>query len=274
MIQPIQLTDPSFQPQLAGKCDLHLEIFPGGMHAALVDKGQDQLKALFSNPLADTAALQDFISTESSFGYHFRKVKISVHTHAFTFIPDDLFDSSLLADYAKFIGAGVEDKLFCESIRSAKCKVVFAAPAATVDLLNIQFHQPQFFPAAAACIEAGAQWAKHAEGPMMLLNLLSESFEAAYFMEGKLEYYNTFPKRTADEFNYFLLSIFDGMSIKPAETEFILGGNVDTEAIARLEKYTANIRKADKQQFIKLSETFETLEPTEFYALTALSLCE
>ena len=274
MNESIKLTDPSFQPQLAGKCDLHLEVFPGGIHAAVVDKGQDQLKSLLVAPVKDLDEVSAFIDAESHLAYHFRKVKVSVHTHAFTFIPDELFDASLLAEYAKFIGASNGDALFCENIRSAKCKAVFTVPNKTVQLLNTKFQRPQFYPAAAACVEAAAQWAKNAEGPMVLINLLAESFEAACFVAGKFEFYNSFPKRNADEFNYFLLSLFDRLALDPVQTEFILAGELDNETEDRLKKYTSNIRKADKQHFIKLSETFEQLAPAQFYAISALSLCE
>ena len=269
-----QLSDPSFQPQLAGKCDLHLEVFPGGIHAAVVDKGQDQLKSISAAPATNLEQITAFIEADNQLTYHFRKVKVALHHTAFTFIPDELFDKSLLAEYAKFIGAGAQDVLACEHLRSAKCQAVFAVPAELAQLLNGKFHRPHYYPSAAACIEAAAQWAKNAEGPMVLINVLAETFEAACFKEGKFEGYNTFPKRSANEFNYFLLHLIEGWQLDPAQTEFILAGDFDAETEARLQQYTAGIRKADKQHFIKQSETFGQLEPARFYSITALSLCE
>ncbi|MFM6976205.1 MAG: DUF3822 family protein [Sphingobacteriaceae bacterium] len=272
----IQLTDPTFQTQLAGKCDLLLEILPGGMNFAVVDKGQDELKVLVGTKDMEPVAekIKELIPTELALSYHYRKVKAGLFSLNFTLIPEDLFDQDMLADYAKFFSFEEGDLILTDSIRAAKCVIVFTIPAAIVNVLKETFHQPQFYHTATSLIEAGTKLSKQTEHKMALLNFRNDCFEAVLLHEGRLLFYNSFPSRTADEFNYFLLNLIDHLQLSAEQTDWILAGELNTGFTERLKKYTDRVSEANKQQFLKVADTFNAAAGTDFYSLTALSLCE
>ncbi|MCF8319511.1 MAG: hypothetical protein K9H63_04300, partial [Sphingobacteriaceae bacterium] len=58
------------------------------------------------------------------------------------------------------------------------------------------------------------------------------------------------------------------------QTEWTLSGMAQNAWLERLYKYSNTQKKADKTQFIRVSETFSSLAPEQYYLLTALSLCE
>ncbi len=272
----IQLIDPSFQTQHSGKCDLLLEILPSAIQFAVVDKGQDQLKVLYriEDFTGDTEKFTELTQLAPALQHHYRKVKVGVKSPQFTLIPEDLFDKSLLAEYAKFISNNEDDLIRYNHIRSAKCMVVFTLPSHLVHLLQTQFHEPQFFHAAATNIEAGIKWAKVNDGTLFMLHLTDNHLECTSFKEGKLTFFNVFPARSADEFNYFLLNLMNQLDIDLENTSWLLAGNWNQEYLSRLEKYSQQIIYTEENVFVKIEAPFDQLELHPFFSLTALSLCE
>ena len=272
----VQLTDPSFQTQHSGKCDLHIEILPKEIRFAVVDKGQDQLKVLYVAEITSYDALKiaTVIDAEPVLAYHFRKVKIGFHTPKFTFIPDELFQKEQVGEYAKFFSFDESDLIVTDHIRSAKCVTIFAIPAELVELFQKKFHQPQFYHAANPSIEAGATWSRKNENTLVQLNIQADFFEASCFKNAQLQLYNAFPCRTADEFNYFLLNLSNSLGLDPLETDWLIAGKPDEEILARLRKYSSAVQQITQVDFIKISESFDNVETQLYYSLTALSLCE
>lgn len=82
---------------------------------------------------------------------------------------------------------------------------------------------------------------EHAE--LIVINFHPNDFELVFIKNNKLILYNHFPKENADDFNYFILTLFNQFQIKPAQTSFHLGGmiNKTNECYVRLNKYTSLI---------------------------------
>lgn len=272
----VQVTDPSFQTQHSGKCDLHIELLPNEIRFAVIDKGQDQLKVLYAADLAshDVQTIATLIEAEPVLSYHFRKVKIGFHTSKFTFIPDELFQKEHLEEYAKFFTCDENDLIATDHIRSAKCVTIFAMPANLVQVFQEKFHQPQFYHAANPSVEAGATWSRKNENTVVLLNIHPDLFEASCFKDGQLVFYNAFPCRTADEFNYFVLNLSNSLDLNQQETDWLVAGKADEEILARLRKYSSAVQQITQVDFIRIPESFDTVEANQYYSLTALSLCE
>src|SRR5690606_677985 len=75
------------------------------------------------------------------------------------------------------------------------------------------------------------------------LNFYTEHFEVVLIEDNKLKFYSQFNCSTADEFNFFLLTLFDKLDLTPALTQFYLWGNIANgdENYQRLSKYSQNI---------------------------------
>jgi hypothetical protein len=75
------------------------------------------------------------------------------------------------------------------------------------------------------------------------LNFYTEHFEVVLIEDNKLKFYSQFNCSTSDEFNFFLLTLFDKLDLTPALTQFYLWGNIANgdENYQRLSKYSQNI---------------------------------
>lgn len=268
-MQTTRIQDPSFQTQHSGKCDLLIELFPSTCHYAVLDIGQDQLKIVGEATDFAAFAKEDILAS-----FYYRKVKVAVHTNKFTYIPEELFEEAHLPAYGKFIQANEQEDVLVQGIKSAKCMVVFAVEKTVLSAVHQGVHQPHFYHASSPLIEAACKFNKTEEGSTIALNFNADSFDASFLKEDKFQFHNSFPARTPDEFNYFLLQLVGTLKLDTEQTEWILSGQEQAAWVERLSKYTSRQRKADKTQFIRVSETFSGVAPEQYYLLTALSICE
>jgi len=75
------------------------------------------------------------------------------------------------------------------------------------------------------------------------LNFFTDHFEVVLIEDNKLKFYSQFNCSTADEFNFFLLTLFDKLDLTPALTQFYLWGDIidGDENYQRLSKYSQNL---------------------------------
>src|SRR5690606_39268939 len=195
----IHLIDPGFQPQHSGKCDLLLSISPSRFSYAVIDQAQDVIKVLSDDTAANIDEIETLLQTETIFNTHFHKIKVSLETSRFTFIPEALFDENNIADYAQFIQANISD-LIVSDIRSAQVKNIFAADPRLKDILYRKFPGCKLTSPASTLIETALKFYSSKE-KQLFLNFHGSSFEALILEDKKLIFFNIFEAETADDFN-------------------------------------------------------------------------
>ncbi len=284
MNNTIRLIDEHFESQHSGKCDLLIQINAAYISYAIIDKGQDQLRVLCQTALngkdAQLSALENIdnlLQTEPHLKYHFRKIKISLETFKFTFIPSELYTDSSLADYAKFIQPVNEADILLTDIKAAQSKNIIAVPAELQHKLRSCFHEVHLFSQADSFIE-GAKNIHNTSSlaSQLFLNINETTFEAVLLQDAKFVFYNIFDYQNADEFNYFLLTIMQQLAIDRHKTRVTLAGDIieSDEIYKRIEKYFKDITFADSKLLARQSGLFKTIPSHLFFSLMSLGLCE
>lgn len=276
----IHLVDPNFQSQHSGKCDLHIHIGQNMIKYAVIDKGREQVKALVAASLkagdSEITEADDFLTDNKLGSLHFRKVKISVETTKFTFIPNELYAEQDKLNYSRFIGPQQETDVIQNDIKKLKLKNISAVDSALQDLLKSHFRQPQLLSQADPFITGTRMLYANRTETVIYLNISLPTFEAAVIKEGRLLFYNLFGCSTPDEFNYFILLMLEQLNLDPAESEIIIAGDISRgdEYYQRLEKYFSNIVFAGTSKLVMLTGIFSEIEPHRHFSLFALGLCE
>lgn len=77
--------------------------------------------------------------------------------------------------------------------------------------------------------------------------------ELSLFQDNQLILYNQFPAATPDEFNFFLLTLFQKYDLTPALVQFSLWGNVavNDDYYSRIARYSRNISLSDSPILIE-----------------------
>ncbi len=279
------LKDENFQPQRAEEYDLLMEVSPSQISYAIVDDINNQLQVLFSSSLINNDSqvsildrLDTLFNTQAELQLPFRKVKISLQTSQFTFIPNELFDQSLTKEYAKFIQprTQIDHPVQINDIKSVSIKNVIGLDPELQKILQTHFHQPHFFSQADPFIAGMNQMIVESECTSLGLNIQSASIEIAVFDSGELIFYNLFDCVHADEFNYFLLTTVKELNIDSAQTKILLAGTIEKNDAyyQRIQKYFHDIHFLNTRQLLVQSELTEQLVPHLFFSLISLDLCE
>ncbi|NQV76528.1 MAG: DUF3822 family protein, partial [Bacteroidetes bacterium] len=160
MIKLLHLVDDEFQSQNAAKCDLLIHIGIESFQYAIIDKVRDELKALVKYELPNISnqgnliqLIENLSECTKEFKYTFNKVKISIDSYQFTFIPDEFYQSGNDEEYAKFITTKHQAVILCNPIPTAKIKNIIAIHSDLHLALNRIFRQPKIYGQASTFIQ-------------------------------------------------------------------------------------------------------------------------
>ena len=283
MIKLLHLVDDEFQSQNAAKCDLLIHIGIESFQYAIIDKVRDELKALVEYELPNISnqgdliqAIENLSECTKEFKYTFNKVKISIDSYQFTFIPDEFYQSGNDEEYAKFITSKQESVILCNPIPAAKIKNIIAIHSDLHLALNRIFHNPKIYGQASSFIQGILKSFKQNTEPSLYIDIHQKHVQFAYFKQSELSFYNIFDSVNTIEFNYFILNIIESLKVDLDHTAIILSGQVmeKDELYQRIEKYFKDIKFADSRLIIKHPELFDEVSSQTFFALLTLDQCE
>ena len=283
MIKLLHLVDDEFQSQNAAKCDLLIHIGIESFQYAIIDKVRDELKALVEYELPNISNQGDLIQAieglsecTKEFKYTFNKVKISIDSYQFTFIPDEFYQSGNDEEYAKFINNKHQSVILCNPIPAAKIKNIIAIHSDLHLALNRIFQNPKIYGQASSFIQGILKNFKQTTEPSLYIDIHQKHIQFAYFKQSELSFYNLFDSINAIEFNYFILNIIESLKVDLDHTHIILSGQVmqNDEYYQRIEKYFKDIQFADSRLIIKHPELFDKVSSQMFFSLLTLDQCE
>ena len=207
---------------------------------------------------------------------YFNKVKISIDSYQFTFIPDEFYQSGNDEEYAKFITNKQESVILCNPIPFAKIKNIIAINSDLHLALNSIFQQPKIYGQASSFIQGILKSFKQNTEPSLYIDIHQKHVQFAYFKQSELSFYNLFDSINVIEFNYFILNIIESLKVDLDHTHIILSGQVmqNDEYYQRIEKYFKDIQFADSRLIIKHPELFHKVSSQTFFSLLTLDQCE
>jgi hypothetical protein len=283
MIKLLHLVDDEFQSQTAAKCDLLIHIGVETIQYTIIDKFREELKALveyelpvISNQSDLIKAIEGLSECNKEFKYPFNKIKISIDTYQFTFIPDDLYQPDNDQEYAKFIHNTEHSVILCNPIPAAKIKNIIAIHSDLHLALNRIFHHPKIYGQASTFIQGILKNFKQNTEQSLYIDIHQKHIQFAYFKQSELSFYNLFDSINVIEFNYFILNIIESLKVDLDHTAIILSGQVlqNDEYYQRIEKYFKDIQFADSRLIIKHPELFDKVSSQTFFSLLTLDQCE
>ncbi|WP_026899208.1 DUF3822 family protein [Daejeonella oryzae] len=282
MNNTLHFTDEQFQVQHSDKCDLLLHLGSNSIAYSIIDQN-NQLVILRNHPRKNDehiSAINNLDNIRESSDYlqlNFRKIKISLETPEFTFIPQELYSEDLLNDYLQFIKPASGSEAKASAIEKAGLINLTAIDSELTKELKQRFHNPLIVSSIDPYIESTSQIAKESNSSILFLNFQKSAFEAAHYKEGNFIFYNRFEFTTEDEFNYFLLNIIEQLNLDVQHTNIQLTGDIDfnNQLTERISKYFHEISLGEVPHILKESWSLATNEGLHtYFSLLSLSLCE
>lgn len=273
----VQLQDEGFNTSQTRETILLIKIAPKRISYAIINERDNRLLVLYDAPVSTSIkeAIDLVFSEKEYLNSEFSRIKASVQTSSFTFIPTKYFITEDLPIYEKLILADQTTKTFRSNIDdSLDMECIIALERSSIEKIEDTFNEVRIFSQAEPLIK-GSLRTQHSSLPKLILQFNYDSFEAYYTTEKKFIFYNLFKIENADDLNYFLLNIIQQLSIDRDNTAIILSGNIviDDEHYKRIDKYFADIRFADSSKLINYSPEFNQLPKHLHFSLLGLILC-
>jgi hypothetical protein len=272
MTDKIILSVPDFEETLVKEYNLNIEVSINSFNYAITDPQGKSVKSVAHIP----SLIYNYVNG-SILQNSFNKVKISILTQKFTFIPLSIYQDKDLETYSTYLKPTVIEKVLVKKIASEDLAIIYALPKLQIDKLENLFPTaaifPQFLPLIAA-LNFGYQQINFSQ---LFINFKSDGFlEIALIDNQKLIFYNIFSYQNIDEMMYFILLSLQQNQIRPTRVTVKISGEIaiNDEKHQKIVSEFANTEFIDQDCLPLTYKGFGQPIVSQFFSLLSLHLCE
>jgi hypothetical protein len=207
----------------------------------------------------ENEALASFFENERYFDIDFNTVKVAFITPYSTLVPNMIYQESAAATYLEnSLRIPHQHYLLTDNLSSFQCQNVFLAPIGVYNFLQNKFDNVQFFHAGTLLLLAWQQKAVQLQTASIFINVIGKKFQIAAFQREKLLLFNSFEFKSAKDFIYYTLLVFDQLKLPTETSRLFLGGEVmqDSEIYKTLYRYIREIEFINRPTAFLFNEQF------------------
>lgn len=264
-LSKIHFQDEDFIRKNSLHCHLFLQIEANLCKVLICDKERN----LHDVEELDT---EEFLDKKWRFiNLKFAQSTIIALPETFIFIPEEFENEDQQTLIKPFLDA--DSQVLSEPIKTTSINTYFTVNKQVLDFQDI-LNANTIIPSANLLIQQILSTASE-NTEVIGINFYKDDLELAYVKNKLFIFYNRFSKANADDFNYYLLSVFEQFSIQAASAIFYLAGDIDIrdENYGRLAKYTSHIHFLADLNKEKASTILESNFSNQFFLLSELSEC-
>lgn len=197
----------------------------------------------------------------------YRKVVIGLPATGLTLVPKSLFAANRVADFARFLDVGPEEKVLAQSLDGENV-IIYKLPGSIASAVE-KFGFDNTYFTAQGWIQAIAQSRPLSDS--LYLEIGRSTVQFLYFTGRSIRFYNSFEFKNEEELVYFATFVCEELNLKPRDTALVLSGEIDLDDknMKRLENFFPKI----ELNGIKVMELPGQIPSHQLLSLSALSLC-
>ncbi len=202
----------------------------------------------------DNEPLTKIIQKDLSLNNNFEQVKIGFLSPYTTLVPDIIYNEDAGTTYLEnSFRIPHQHYLLTDNLSSIKCQNVYLAPIETYNFFQNKFSNVQFHHALTTLLLACQEQAAQFQEPSVYVNVMGNQLRVSAFNRENLLLTNTYEFKTAKDFMYFVLLVFDQLGLNVEQTKLFLSGEImkTSEIHNLLYRYIRNIN------FLKRISAFE-----------------
>jgi hypothetical protein len=207
----------------------------------------------------ENEVLSSFFEHERYFNLNFDTVKVGFVTPYSTLVPNMIYQESAAATYLEnSFRVPHQHYLLTDNLPSFQCQNIFLAPIEVYNFLQNKFDNIQFFHAGTPLLLAWQQKAVQFQNTSIFINVIGKQFQIAAFQREKLLLFNTFEFKSAKDFLYYTLLVFDQVKLPTETSKLFLSGEVmqDSEIYKLLYRYIRKIEFINRPTAFQFNEQF------------------
>jgi len=207
------------------------------------------------------------IDTEPLFKLNYTRKLVGVIDRNSVLIPEALFDKDKTTDYLKFAqDLPVDHEVFDDELINAKARNVYALPSYLVQSIQDKVPGALLHHFSSPLIEGLILKLKRTEGQKIVLHIQYSHFEMLYFLDGALNFNNTFSYTTAEDFIYYVLFVMEQLGLNTDKIEVMIYGEIEDHSgtFELLRQYVRNVQFGKRNDLIQYSDILDAV-PNHFY---------
>ncbi len=208
--------------------------------------------------------------------YEYKDTLVIWESWRSTFVPNALFDPAETETYFRFNqSVETDDKIYADKLQIAGIYNVYSISESLEKSIGLRAYRDRHH--ASVFTESVLIWSKQKMLPkQVFLNVHPTFFDMLVTENGKLLFYNSFHYKTAEDFIYFVLFVYEQLKISPESNGVVLSGNILKNSVLfeTLYKYIRHIEFAIPGEQYSNSYILKDLPAHTIYNLTGAVLCE
>ncbi len=223
---PINFSDSGFNPDYAADFQLVIIVNQESFDYAVCHPATNRLIRISTGlPLKE---LFDAQKQEKFSASKYQKVVIAAESKSFCLIPDAVFTSENLPDYAAFLSVKEAELILTDKISNGENTVIFTLPEDLVKQINVQFPSAKIQFAPKSWIKTVFDY--QSSGQHLHLFITENALKILHSDQQNIRFYNQFDCTTTYEIIYFTALVASQLSLKPEEITLIIYGEVETDS--------------------------------------------
>lgn len=273
------ISNTSFTKSLTHEYRLCLILGINGISYMIVDGGDKVVtfKRFSIKPDNKITDMKTIFSSDEKLLHNYKSTKIGIDAHAFTLVPDRLFDADDKELYLeKTSRINQKEWINNDYILFNHSQLVYAWESELIAVLKNYFPSSQMFHNVTSLMNGWRKQAEVKEGKKIYIHVFKDHFTIAFFDERDLIFVNRFSFQTSGDFLYYTLMTYDRFDLKPESIPTILSGLVveESEIYKKLFSYIRHLQFMPIIPYYEFSEEFQQLPHHHYFDLYSLKLCE
>ena len=207
----------------------------------------------------------------------FRNVSVQFASKRFTLMPAAIFKEEDAGNYFYFNHCKQDDEeIYSEVIRSYDAVNIFGVPGSLISAFKKLFDKFSVHHHLTGLIAASKFDGQQQPGKNVFINVRAENLDVIVVEDRKLLLANSYPFKTPDEGLYFIVMVFEQLSLNAEKAPLILTGEIDKNSplIRQMNKYIRNISFGERIRGTEFTYGFNELSPHYYHSVFSHILCE
>jgi hypothetical protein len=277
-----QLLDESYLSKSA-QLQLYLQLSNWQLQAALFDPAAHRYVGFIEysfqekpNPHQFRQEVENLLKKDI-FSKKYQRIVVTLANESYTTVPLPLFTEEAAPDYLQLnLGVDTEvEKVKTDKINELEMALIYSMPNALESVLKNSLPPFQLFHNNALLLEALSAHPARNSQELFCVNVRQEVFEIVYFKHKKLQFLNSFPFHTTEDFIYYLLFVMEQLGIPREQGKVYLTGQIDRQSsiFEALYKYILTPVLMESNRDISFSKPLSKLPEHYYFTLFNQYLC-
>ena len=269
--------DPAIENANSEECNLSILMNADGLVFSILRNDVPKFIVL-----GDYQRKKDAVDIASLFNFKsqlqgdFANYSIGYSTPKFAVVPQTLFDSSKLKEYASFqFELNEDEELYYDELSTHGIVVVFSIPNDVKEHLENNFHGVSFNHSASFGISYYLNLYKNIPGQHIHANCWAGNVELIAINNGKLLLSTVFSYETNEDLLYYILNVFEQLEMNPETVPLKISGELEKhfESWRLLEKYIRFVEVEDRPANYQYSHEFKNLPEHRYNRVFQAATC-